>query len=73
MGLNSPMNNRSFHKPNWTNDLADIRHLDQCIADLNTIIKPNLCIVDATEFITTNGPFSPGNLVKTVKSSRRNR
>jgi uncharacterized protein (DUF362 family) len=37
--------------------------LDQCIADLNTVIHPQLCIVDATEFITTNGPFGPGKLL----------
>ena len=67
MGLNSPMSNRTFHKPNWTTAIADIRYLDQCIADLNTVIKPNLCIVDATEFITTNGPFGPGNLHKPQK------
>ncbi|MDQ1352247.1 MAG: hypothetical protein QG657_2553 [Acidobacteriota bacterium] len=67
MGLNSPLNNRSFHKPNWTTDVNDIHYLDQCIADLNTIIKPNLCIVDATEFITTNGPFGPGVLLKPQK------
>jgi uncharacterized protein (DUF362 family) len=67
MGLNSPMNNRGFHKPNWTTDINDIRHLDQCIADLNTIIKPDLCIVDATEFIITNGPFGPGKLHKPQK------
>ncbi|HLP61196.1 MAG TPA: DUF362 domain-containing protein [Candidatus Deferrimicrobium sp.] len=67
MGLNSPLNNRSFHKPNWTTAIADIRHLDQCIADLNTVIKPNLCIVDATEFIISNGPFGPGNLHKPQK------
>lgn len=64
MGLNSPTNNRTFHKPNWKTDLNDITHLDQCIADLNTVIKPHLCIVDATEFITTNGPFGPGELIK---------
>jgi len=67
MGLNSPVSNRTFHKPNWTTDVNDIRHLDQCIADLNTIIKPNLCIVDATEFIITNGPFGPGVLLKPQK------
>jgi uncharacterized protein (DUF362 family) len=67
MGLNSPTNNRTFHKPNWKTDLNDITHLDQCIADLNTIIKPDLCIVDATEFITTNGPFGPGELIKPQK------
>lgn len=62
MGLNSQASNRTFHKPNWTTDIDDIRHLDQCIADLNTVIKPTLCIVDATEFIITNGPFGPGKL-----------
>lgn len=67
MGLNSQKSNRTFHKPNWTTDIDDIRHLDQCIADLNTVLKPNLCIVDATEFITTNGPFGPGKLIKPQK------
>lgn len=64
MGLNSPKNNRTFHKPNWKTDINDIRHLDQSIADLNTVITPALCIVDATEFIITNGPFGPGKLHK---------
>ncbi len=67
MGLNSPDNNRTFHKENWTTDISSITHLDQCIADLNTIISPALCIVDATEFITTNGPFGPGKLIKPQK------
>jgi len=60
MGLNSPKSNRTFHTGNFEND--DIRHLDQCIADLNTIVAPALCVVDATEFIITNGPFGPGKL-----------
>ena len=63
MGLNSPKNNRTFHKENWTTDINSLKHLDQCIADLNTVIKPDLCIVDATEFIITNGPFGPGELI----------
>ena len=67
MGLNSPMSNRSFHKPNWKTDLNDIRHLDQSIADLNTVIAPALCVVDATEFIITNGPFGPGTLHKPMQ------
>lgn len=67
MGLNSPTNDRTFHKPNWKTDPNDITFLDQCIADLNTIIKPHLCIVDATEFIITNGPFGPGELIKPQK------
>jgi len=67
MGINSPQSNRTFHKPNWQTDINDIKHLDQCIADLNTVIKPALCIVDATEFIVTNGPFGPGKLLKLQK------
>lgn len=67
MGLNSPMNNRTFHKKGWKTDVDAITHLDQCIADLNTVIYPDLCIVDATEFITTNGPFGPGELIKPQK------
>ena len=67
MGLNSPLNNRTFHKENWKTDPEDIAHLDRCIADLNTVITPDLCIVDATEFIITNGPFGPGEIVKPKK------
>ena len=67
MGLNSPVNNRTFHKSDWDTNPDSIAFLDQCIADLNTIIKPDLCIVDATEFIITNGPFGPGELFKPKK------
>lgn len=67
MGLNSSKSNRSFHKEDWKTNRSSIEHLDQCIADLNTVIKPDLCIVDATEFITTNGPMGPGKLVKPQK------
>jgi uncharacterized protein (DUF362 family) len=67
MGLNSPMCNRTFHKEGWKTDIDAITHLDQCIADLNTVISPDLCIVDATEFITTNGPFGPGELIRPQK------
>jgi uncharacterized protein (DUF362 family) len=67
MGLNHRPNNRSFHKENWTTDIGAITHLEQCIADLNTVVKPDLHIVDATEFITTNGPFGPGEIIKPQK------
>jgi len=68
MGLNFRKNNRAkFHKENWKTDINDIKHLDQCIADLNTIIKPALCIVDATEFIITNGPMGPGEITRPQK------
>ncbi|MEW6747575.1 MAG: DUF362 domain-containing protein [Planctomycetota bacterium] len=65
MALNLQQVNMQFHTGNFKDD--DIEHLDQCIADLNTIITPALCIVDATEFIITNGPFGPGKLHKPQK------
>lgn len=68
MGLDAPSLNRAlFHKPNWQTDPAAIEHLDRCIADLNTVVKPTLCVVDATEIIKTNGPMGPGELIKPLK------
>jgi uncharacterized protein (DUF362 family) len=67
MGVNSPLNNRTFHKENWQTDRSAIEHLDQSIADLNLVVKPALNLVDATEFITTNGPFGPGEILKPKK------
>jgi uncharacterized protein (DUF362 family) len=68
MGLNFPTSNRMlFHKENWKTDAGAIRHLDQCIVDLNTIVKPTLCVVDATEFIITNGPMGPGEIIRPHK------
>ncbi len=67
MALNFPKVNRFFHTGDFKTRPDDIAHLDQCIADLNTIIKPDLCVVDATKFITTNGPFGPGKLLKPQK------
>jgi len=67
MGVSSGPSNRTFHKENWKTDPNDIAHLDQCIVDLNKAVKPTLNIVDATEFITTNGPFGPGELLKPQK------
>jgi uncharacterized protein (DUF362 family) len=67
MGINSPAINRTFHKPDWQTDRSAIEHLDQSIADLNTAVKPVLNLVDATEFITTNGPFGPGDIITPKK------
>lgn len=68
MGLNYRQHNRQlFHKKDWQTDPESIRHLDQCIVDLNKAVRPALCVVDATEFITTNGPFGPGELIKPQK------
>ena len=63
MGLCAFTTNSYFHlgtlKLGW---FADLDHLSQCIADLNLIKKPDLCISDATTFITENGPYGPGKL-----------
>lgn len=67
MGFNSGPSNRTFHKTNWKTDPADIDHLETCIVDLNTVLKPRLNIVDAVEIITSNGPMGPGDLAKPGK------
>ncbi len=67
MALNFAQVNRTFHSGNFKTEPDDIDRLDQCIADLNLAVKPALCIVDATEFITTNGPFGPGELSRPRK------
>jgi uncharacterized protein (DUF362 family) len=67
MGLNYRPNNRLFHKEDWTTNPESIQFLDQCIVDMNKAITPTLCVVDATEFITTNGPFGPGEMTKPQK------
>ena len=63
MGLCAFFTNSYFHlgtlKLGW---FADLDHLSQCIADLNLIRKPDLCISDATTFITEKGPYGPGKL-----------
>jgi len=40
----------------------DPDHLGQCIADINLVRKPDLCIVDSTNFLITNGPVGPGDI-----------
>jgi uncharacterized protein (DUF362 family) len=48
---------RKFHRDNNA-------HLDQSIADLNTVARPaDLVVVDAMELITENGPGGPGNII----------
>jgi uncharacterized protein (DUF362 family) len=67
MGLNFSEDNGGFHQAQRDRKPNGIRFLDECIADLNTIIKDHLCIVDATEFITTNGPGGPGFIIRPQK------
>lgn len=62
MGMNSPKSCQTFHRSTWIFGSDDIQYLEQCIADLNTVIRVDLCIADATEFLITNGPSGPGRL-----------
>ncbi|MEN6560917.1 MAG: DUF362 domain-containing protein [Acidobacteriota bacterium] len=63
MGANSGASNQFFHAGSGAKgEYDDIPFLSQCIADLNTLRKPNLCLADATEFLLTNGPAGPGEL-----------
>jgi Uncharacterized conserved protein len=45
----------------------DTEHMAQCIADVNMVRKPDLCISDATYVLKTNGPFGPGVMIKPRK------
>lgn len=41
---------------------SNVELLAQSIADVNLIRRPNLCLVDATEILATNGPSGPGEI-----------
>jgi uncharacterized protein (DUF362 family) len=45
-------------------DMEKLHKIDlhQCIADINTIRKPDLVVVDAIRILTTNGPKGPGKI-----------
>jgi uncharacterized protein (DUF362 family) len=62
MGLATRSTNSFFHTQSDDQGLSSNEHLAQCIADLNLIRKPDLCIIDASLFILNNGPFGPGEL-----------
>ncbi|MBN1639157.1 MAG: DUF362 domain-containing protein [Ignavibacteriales bacterium] len=61
MGINTRASNVKFHLDGPTRN--DPEFLAQSIVDLNKIRKSDLCIVDATKFIVTNGPNGPGRVV----------
>ncbi|MBF0528375.1 MAG: DUF362 domain-containing protein [Deltaproteobacteria bacterium] len=68
MGATSGGTNRFFHHGSGGSGYYDdVEFLSQCIADVNLVRKPDLCIVDGTEMITTNGPYGPGKLIKPQK------
>jgi uncharacterized protein (DUF362 family) len=68
MGANDGPSNQFFHAGSGAKgEYDDIPFLAQCVADLNTLRKPGLCVADATEFLLTNGPAGPGELRKLDK------
>jgi uncharacterized protein (DUF362 family) len=68
MGANAGASNQFFHAGSGAKgEYDDVPFLAQCIADLNTLRKPDLCVSDATEFLLTNGPAGPGELRKLDK------
>lgn len=52
---------------NWLGSVQDrkVFHregLHQCIADINTLLRPKLVVIDATRILLTKGPQGPGEL-----------
>ena len=64
MGAASSDTNRGMHSPDGQYTYDEEEYLAQCIADLNLLRKPDLCIIDAIECGTSNGPAGPGRTVK---------
>ena len=56
--------NAFFHTGSGKTGYEDVDFLSQCIADLNTLRRQNLCVADATVVLGTNGPAGPGDLLK---------
>jgi len=68
MGATKRETNLFFHNgPEKKEGQEDMTFLSQCIADINLVRKPDLCISDATEILKTNGPFGPGEVIKPGK------
>jgi uncharacterized protein (DUF362 family) len=64
MGVSSSHTNRHMHSPDGEYTYSKEDYLAQCIADLNLIRQPDLCIVDAIECVQNNGPRGPGETIK---------
>jgi uncharacterized protein (DUF362 family) len=46
----------------WDRQALHRYGLEECIADLNLAIKPDITIIDATRALMTNGPRGPGDV-----------
>jgi uncharacterized protein (DUF362 family) len=60
MGLTTRKTNVGFHLDSGVRN--DPEYLGKCIAELNLVRKPDLILLDGTEFIITNGPNGPGEI-----------
>jgi uncharacterized protein (DUF362 family) len=67
MGVSSSNTNRHMHSPDGEYTYDETEFLAQCIADLCLVRKPDLCVIDAIECATENGPAGPGTTVKPGK------
>ncbi|MFO7613708.1 MAG: DUF362 domain-containing protein [Bacteroidales bacterium] len=67
MGVSSRDTNRYMHSPDSKFTYDNHEHLAQCIADLNLIRLPDLCVVDAIECALNNGPAGPGETIRPNK------
>ena len=65
MGVSTRKANVHMHLGSGERNDPDF--LAQCIVDQNLLKKTDLSIVDATEFITDNGPMGPGTMEKPMK------
>ncbi len=63
MGACHRSTNQFFHEGSGAKaEYEDVAFLSQCIADVNLVRRPDLHVVDGTEFLLTNGPAGPGEL-----------
>jgi len=71
MGACSGTTNRFFHSGSTQSGAKeDLGFLAQAIADANLVRKPDLCVVDATEFLINNGPAGPVRFGRSTGFSR---
>jgi hypothetical protein len=51
----------------WDRQAFHRQGLEECIADLSLLIKPDITVVDATRALMTRGPRGPGDVVEIGK------
>lgn len=62
MGLCPYSTNKYIHSPSGDYTYSNNQFLSQGIADLNLVRKADLCVVDASVCLMSNGPFGPGRI-----------